>query len=70
MNYELLNKLIDERKVSKSALAEKLGLSRQGLYNKLNGDNDFLGSEMKNISEALSLSNDERDAIFFDSDVG
>lgn len=70
MNAELLNSLIIDKKISKAALAEELGLTRQGLYNKLNGEREFVGSEIKKLSAVLDLSDDERNAIFFSDDVG
>ena len=47
------------------AIAEKSGMSRETLYNKLSGNSDFKASEIMGISETLRLSNAERDEIFF-----
>ncbi|EFQ04552.1 helix-turn-helix domain-containing protein [Megasphaera micronuciformis] len=46
------------------ALAEACGLTPQGLYNKLNGKNDFRCSEIICLSKALNLSPEDRNAIF------
>ena len=70
MNFTLLAEKIEHCGLTKSALAEGLGLTRQGLYNKLSGDNEFTGSELKNLSKLLGLSEQERNAIFFADDVG
>ena len=65
LNLDLLNSKIEQTHISKSDLAEALGLTRQGLYNKLNGENEFKGSEIKIISKMLNLTIAERDNIFF-----
>ena len=70
MNLELLKAKIDQSEISKSELAEVLGISRQGLYNKLDGEKEFKGSEIKTISRTLELTSAERDAIFFADFVG
>lgn len=64
-NEKLLNSKIDASGISKSSIAEYLGLTRQGLYNKLNGRQELKGSEIKKISKLLNLSDDEKEAIFF-----
>lgn len=65
MNDELLREKIASCNLSKSFIAESLGLTRQGLYNKLSGIREFKGSEIKKLSLLLELSNSEREAIFF-----
>lgn len=65
MNDELLRKKIDSSNLSKSFIAECLGLSRQGLHNKLIGEREFKGSEIKKLSILLNLSDSERESIFF-----
>ena len=47
------------------SIAEKTGVSRETLYNKLNGTVDFKSSEILSISDVLRLSVKERDEIFF-----
>lgn len=70
MNNQLLNDRIEESKLSKNTIAEALGLSRQGLYNKLNGVREFKGSEIKKLIQLLELSDDDQRCIFFADDVG
>lgn len=70
MNNQLLNDRIEESKLSKNTIAEALGLSRQGLYNKLNGVREFKGSEIKKLIQLLELSDDDQRSIFFADDVG
>lgn len=65
MNNSLLSDKIDSSKLSISSIAESLGLTRQGFYNKLNGESEFKGSEIKKLSTLLNLSTQEKEAIFF-----
>lgn len=48
-----------------SHIAEMLGLSREGLYKKLNNETEFKASEIMRMKEVLGLSNERRDEIFF-----
>ena len=70
MNLELLKSKIEQSSTNKSAIAEALGITRQGLYNKLEGEKEFKVSEIKIISSMLCLTSAERDAIFFNDYVG
>lgn len=70
MNCQLLLEKIESRNLSKAFVAEFLGLTRQGLYNKLNGDRDFKGSEIKQLIRLLNLDPEEQQAIFFADEVG
>lgn len=70
MNVEMLTEKIESSGRSKSEIAEALGITRQGLYNKLSGDNEFKSSEIRRLSEILCLTPDERDRIFFADYVG
>lgn len=65
INYELLKNRINKSGIKIYALAETCGLTPQGLYNKLNGKNDFRCSEIICLSRALNLSPEDRNAIFF-----
>lgn len=65
MNSALLTTKIEAMGRSKSEIAESLGITRQALYNKLNGENEFKSSEIRRLSEILSLTPEERDLIFF-----
>lgn len=60
-----LRQAIDDNGIKLKFICEKLGLSRQGLYKKMNGRSEFTVSETKEIQQILGLSNEERDAIFF-----
>ena len=64
-DLQQLRKLIDESGLKITALAEKAGIKRATLYNRLNGVGDFTASEMVGLSDVLGLSAAERDDIFF-----
>lgn len=65
MDKEMLCAKLDASGMSRNEIAERLGLTRQGLYNKLCGESEFKSSEIKLLSEILALSAQERDHIFF-----
>lgn len=46
---------LDRQGISQIALAERIGLSRQGLSKKLNNHTDFTYSEVSRVAEALGL---------------
>lgn len=50
-------------------LANKIGLSTTGLFNKVHNQKEFLVSEVQAISAALGLSEQEVQEIFFAKDV-
>jgi len=50
-------------------LANKIGLSTTGLFNKVHNQKEFLVSEVQAISTALGLSEQEVQEIFFAKDV-
>lgn len=64
-NTKLLNQHIEKSGKSKNHLAKRLGLSRQGLYNKINGISEFYASEISILIAELDLNIKERDDIFF-----
>lgn len=64
-NSLLLEIAITRSQISKRTLAKKLGISEQGLYNKLNGISEFKASEIRALTDELSLSAQEREDIFF-----
>lgn len=55
--------------VTPSVLAEKTGMSRQNLSNKMTGKREFKLSEIKKIASALNLSSESIDLIFFSGEV-
>lgn len=65
----LLNNKINSSGYRIGFLAEKLHLSRAGLYNKINGKSEFLASEIQVLSDILNLNTKEREDIFFSKKV-
>ena len=64
LNINLLEKRIDDSGMTMVAIAEKTGILRETLYNKLKGSSEFKASEISSISRVLGLSSSDRDAIF------
>ncbi len=62
-----LKKYIEESGYSMVFIAEKTGILRETLYNRMK-TGDFKLSEIQALSRVLSLSRDERDEIFFAND--
>lgn len=48
-------------------LAKEMGMSRGGLYKKINNTNEFKASEIKTISKLFDLTAEEREKIFLAS---
>jgi plasmid maintenance system antidote protein VapI len=64
-NTKLLEEAIEQSGLKKGKIAERLGLSRAGLSNLINGRAEFRASQILVLSDMLGLSDAERDAIFF-----
>ncbi len=62
-----LKKCIEDSGMTVTSIAEKTGILRETLYNRLR-TGDFKGSEIYALSEILNLSRDKRDEIFFASE--
>ena len=69
VNTKLLNEAIDRTGLKRYALAKQLGLSRTGLNLKIEGVNEFKGSEIQGLKIILNLSDQERDDIFFNLEM-
>lgn len=63
---EKLRRRIDDSGLTLTYVARKIGLSRYGLYKKLNGISDFRQSEIKALVGLLDLTKTETTNIFFD----
>ncbi|RKJ44285.1 XRE family transcriptional regulator [bacterium 1XD8-76] len=59
-----LRKCIEEKGMSITFVAERTGILRETLYNRMK-TGDFKISEISALSQLLNLSRDERDTIFF-----
>lgn len=64
-NVDLLKQKIASCGVTITFLASQMGISREGLYNKINGFTEFKGSEITALAGLLRLAPGERDEIFF-----
>lgn len=64
-----LNEAIAESGITIVAIAKKIGISREGLYKKINNDTEFKASEISAMQRILGLTNEERDIIFFAKEV-
>lgn len=64
-DLKLLQKQISDSGMTMVAIAQKSGISRETLYNKLNGQSEFKASEIVGLTKALKLSTEDRDTIFF-----
>lgn len=68
-NTELLRKKIDDSGYKLVFLAEKCGLTYNGLLKKLKGETEFKAPEMAVLKDQLNLDADDMEAIFFAADV-
>lgn len=62
-NVELLKKKISDSGMTLSAIADKLGILRETLYNRMKSGN-FYASEIVSLTRVLRLTRKERDDIF------
>lgn len=63
-NMEELKKAIKDSGMTMVAIANKAGIDRGTLYNRLSGIGEFTASEIVGLSNALHLTKQERDNIF------
>lgn len=68
-NSKKLNDEISESGITITAIAKKIGITREGFYKKLNNDTEFKASEITALQKILNLSNKKRDEIFFANEV-
>ena len=64
MNLDLLNERIKASGITITHLAKRLDISRDALYNKLNGVTDFKVSEANVLFHELKLEKKEKEEIF------
>ena len=69
IDYAKLKGLMAERGLEVTKLANLLGISRQAASNKVNGKSPISLTDARTIAEALSMTKEERDAIFFSERV-
>lgn len=68
-NTQLLKILMLKKGIKQKQIAESLSITPQSVYRKVNGINEWKGSEITRIVELLELSREESDAIFFGKGV-
>lgn len=68
-DIELLLSKINDSGMTMVAIAEKSGIDRATIYNRLKGKGEFTASEIVRLSSVLRLSKPERDKIFLQSNV-
>ena len=69
MNNEKLKEVIQDSGIKMSVLADKIGISRQSLYMKINGERSFDQGEIMALKSNLHLSDEQFMTIFFSDDV-
>lgn len=65
VNYPALTKAIEDSGLKMSAVADRLGVTPQGLKNKLNGTTEFKISEVQELCDLLRFTRHQRQQIFF-----
>lgn len=68
-DIEKLRAVIKDSGMTMTAVANKSGINRVTLYNRLLGVGEFTASEIMGLTDALHLSPEDRDAIFFATEV-
>lgn len=68
-DIELLKQIIDDSGMTITAIAEKSGMTRATLYNRLDGFGEFKAPEIVGLSAALHMSKKLRDLIFLNQNV-
>lgn len=64
-NTKLLREKIEESGYKLRFIASKIGITYQGLLNKMNNETEFKASEIQALCVLLNLNGDERETIFF-----
>ena len=68
-NTDLLKAKIESSGYKLTYIAAKIGLSYQGFLNKINNKTEFTAPEIKGLCDLLEISIEEKEPIFFASDV-
>ena len=66
-DLELLKEKIKDSGMTITAIAQKSGILRETLYNRMSGKGEFTASEIVSLTRALKLSRPERDKIFLNT---
>lgn len=65
VDIERLKTLIEDSGLPMTTLAEKSGILRPTIYNRLKGVGEFTASEIIALQKVLRMTNKVRDEIFF-----
>lgn len=68
-NRNELLKCISNSGITITAIAKKIGITRECLYRKIRNETEFKASEIVAMQEILRMSNQKRDEIFFGLNV-
>lgn len=68
-DFEMLLSRIKDSGMTMVAIAEKTGIDRATIYNRLKGKGEFTASEIIALSEVLHLTKADRDEIFLSGNV-
>lgn len=63
-NLDMLRRKMDETGMTVVSIAEKSGILRETLYNRMSGKSEFKASEIQALTKVLRLTKKERDDIF------
>lgn len=66
VNLKLLKEKISNSGLKMTSLSKMTEIKRETLYNRLLGKGEFTASEIVSMTNALRLTKDEREKIFFD----
>ena len=69
VDIEKLKKTIKDSGMTMVAVSQKSGITRETLYNRMNGIGDFTATEIIGLSKTLNLKKSERENIFFKTKV-
>ena len=69
VNRKLLRERIDAKGIKIRFIADKLGISHQSMYDKVNGRTEFKESEIAILIDILDLSPEDVMLIFFTREV-
>lgn len=64
-NGKLLKEIAKAKQKTLQELAEAVGLTRQGLFKKIENRSEFKASEIVKLTELLNLSEQQKRDIFF-----
>ena len=69
IDFEMLKKAIKASGKTTTQVVIDAKMSRETFYNRMKGVGEFTASEIINISDAIGLKPEEREAIFFAKEV-